>query len=265
MTRLMVVLAAATLAGACGKAGGSPAAPSAPEITAITVTGPDLVNLGRTATYSATMTGGSALCSWGGDAPQVGTMSSTGVLTGTGNGRVTIWCDAAGVRGTKLIQVVASYAGIWIGSYRITGCSETGDLQGVWCPNFPVDRVFPLSGSFTQTNVAASGSFALGAITAAPVTASVAPDGSMALAETHEGTGSFPTRSEWELHQSQDGRITGHVTIIVTATGYVGSATVQGEIFNTNRTTGSSTGALASPRGPLPLRTLDDMLRALRP
>jgi hypothetical protein len=222
------------------------------------------VNLGRTASYSAAMTGGSAACSWGDDAPQVGTISSSGVLTGVGNGKVTIWCDAAGVRGRKLIQVLASYAGWWIGSYRVTGCTETGDLQGLWCDGFSVDRVLPLSGSFTQTGTSASGAFALGQITAAPVTASIGEDGTLHLAETHDGTGVIAIRSQWELHQAQDGKITGHVTIIVTATGLVGTATVEGDIFNTNRTTGVSTSALATSRAPVSFRTIDDVLQALR-
>jgi hypothetical protein len=263
MRRLAVILAAVAFAAACGKDNGSPAAPTAPQITAITVAGPDLVNLGRTASYSAAMTGGTAACSWGDDAPQVGTISANGALTGVGNGKVTIWCDAAGVRGTKLVQVLASYAGSWIGSYRVTGCTETGDLQGLWCDGFSVDRVLPLSGSFTQTGATASGSLYLGQITAAPVTASLADDGTLHLAETHDGTGLIGIRSEWELHQTQDGKITGHVTIVISETGLVGTATVQGEIFNTNRTTALSTSTLA-PRAPLALRTIDDALRALR-
>ena len=100
-----VVVCAAAFVGACSKGGGgSPAAPS-PQVTSITVSGPDLVFLGRTGSYTAAMTGGSAGCAWGGDAPHIGTMTAGGQLSGLGNGRVTIWCDAAGARGTKLVQV----------------------------------------------------------------------------------------------------------------------------------------------------------------
>jgi hypothetical protein len=269
MRRLAVMTMVMALAAACGKDGDSPAAPETPQITAITVTGPDLVNLGRTASYSASMTGGSAACSWGDDAPQVGTIASTGVLTGVGNGKVTIWCDAAGVRGTKLVQVIATYAGSWIGSYQVTGCAELGDFQGQWCSAFPNGNVLPLSGSFTQSNTTATGSFALGQLTAGPATASVEPDGSMTFTETHDGTGSLTLRSQWNVHQVQDGKITGHVTLTFTADGLSGNATVHGEIFNTNRTSNLSASAFASrgaaPRVPIALRTLDDVLRALRP
>jgi hypothetical protein len=264
MKRLMVILVAAALAGACGKDGGSPAAPSAPQISAITVTGPDLVTLGRTASYNAAMTGGSAACSWGDDAPQVGTISSTGVLTGVGNGKVTIWCDAAGLRGTKLIQVLASYAGSWVGSYVVTGCAESGDFEGVGvCDQFQNSHVFPLSGSFTQSNTIMTGSFALGQVGAAPVTTSVSPDGSAVFTEINDGNDVIALQSQWEVHQVVDGKITGHVRLTFTAGGYVGSATVQGDIFNTNRTTGLSASARRGAGTPLRLNTIDDVLRAL--
>ncbi|HVT48104.1 MAG TPA: hypothetical protein VHD57_09980 [Vicinamibacterales bacterium] len=265
MRRLAVILMAAALAGACGKDGGSPAAPSAPQISAIAVTGSDLVNLGRTASYSAAMTGGSAACSWGDDAPQVGTISSSGVLTGVGNGKVTIWCDAAGVRGTKLIQVLATYTGSWVGSYAVTSCSESGDFQGVGvCDQFQNGHVFPLSGSFTQAGTTMTGAFALGQVGAGAVTTSVGPDGSATFTEINDGTDVISLRSQWEVHQVQDGKITGHVTLTFTAGGYAGSAVVQADIFNTNRTTGLSTSALATSRAPVTFRTIDDVLQALR-
>jgi hypothetical protein len=264
MRRLAVILAAVAFAAACGKDNGSPAAPTAPQITAITVAGPDLVNLGRTASYSAAMTGGTAACSWGDDAPQVGTISANGALTGVGNGKVTIWCDAAGVRGTKLVQVLATYTGTWVGSYAVTSCSESGDFQGAGiCDQFQNGHVFPLSGSFTQTGATMTGAFALGQVGAGAVTTSVAPDGSATFTEINDGNDVIALQSQWELHQVQDGKITGHVTLTFTAAGYAGNAVVQANIFNTNRTTALSTSTLA-PRAPLALRTIDDALRALR-
>lgn len=266
MRRLVIVAVAMAMAGACGKGGGgSPTAPEAAHVTAISVNGPDVVFLGHTGAYTAAMTGGTAACTWGGDAPQVGTISGTGVLTGTGNGKVTIWCDAAGLRGTRLVQVIATYAGSWIGSYRVTGCTETADFRGLVCGDFPNDRVLPLSGSFTQSNLAATGAFALGQLTAAPVTSTLAPDGTLTFSETHDGTGVITIRSQWQVHQVQDGKITGHVTIVFTAAGFVGSGTIDGEIFNTNRTSALSTdlaGMPIHPSGAFP--TLGDVLRGMQ-
>jgi hypothetical protein len=264
----VVVVCAAAFAGACSKGGGgSPAAPS-PQVTSITVSGPDLVFLGRTGSYTAAMTGGSAGCSWGGDAPHIGTMTAGGQLSGLGNGRVTIWCDAAGARGTKLVQVAATYGGTWIGSYRVTGCSERGDLAEVEiCADFQNNRVLPLSGSFTQSNLNATGAFALGQITAPPGSASVGADGTMTISLTHEGTGVITIRSEWRVRQDQDGRITGGVTITFTALGLVGSAVVEAEVFNTNRTSSSSSSSsslTASAAAPAPIATIEDLLRAMR-
>ena len=260
-SRMAMVVIAAVLATACGKGGGNPTAPSAAQVTSITVNGPDRVFLGRTETYSAAMAGGSATCSWGGDAPHIGTISSTGVLSGRGNGNVTIWCDAAGVRGTKLVQVVADYSGIWIGTYRVTGCQEFGELRGM-CDEFRPNRVFPLSGSFSQSNLTVTGSFDLGQITAPPVTGQVRQDGSMTLNQTHDGTGIVVLRSEWRVRQDQDGQITGHVTVTFTAHGFTGNAVVQGEIFNTNRTSRSSMRAVALPAQS---ETLEDVLRRMAP
>jgi hypothetical protein len=259
--RMAIAVVAAVLATACGKSGGNPTAPSAAQVSAITVNGPDRVFLGRTESYSASMTGGSAPCSWGGDAPHIGTISPSGVFSGRGNGNVTIWCEAAGVRGTKLVQVVADYSGIWIGTYRVTACQGFGELRDM-CDEFRPNRVLPLSGSFTQTNLAATGSFDLGQITAPPVTGQVRQDGSMTLNQTHDGTGIVVLRSEWRVRQDRDGQITGSVTITFTALGFTGNAVVQGEIFNTNRTSRSSMRALALPARS---ETLEDVLRRMAP
>ncbi len=260
MRRVVIVAVALAVAAACNKSSGkSPVAPT-PQVTSIAVNGPDRVFLGRTGAYSATMTGGSEACSWGGDAPAIGSISPAGVLTGLGNGSITIWCDAAGLRGTKLVQVIANYAGGWIGTYRIVGCSASGDFASQrFCDEFPNDRVLPLSGAFTQSGVTVTGSFSLGQITAAPATTIVTPDGAMTLNLVHEGTGAVGIRSEWRVRQDQDGKMTGHVASTWTIGGFVGSGIIHGELFNTNRASAAASGL----QTPQTFRTFDDVIRGM--
>jgi hypothetical protein len=255
---------------ACGGTGDtrSPAAPT-PTITGITVSGPSMVFIGATESYtaSATLSNGSTevpACAWGGDAPTVATVEpSTGRVTGTGSGEVTIWCDARGVRGTKRVRVLPNYQGTWLGSYAVDACEQSGDFALVgFCANFPRDRVFPLSGMLTQQNDTVTGAFHLGQVQGQQASGPVALDGTLRLTIVHVGTGSFTLTSDWAVNSTRPGQLSGSMVQLWRDAALSGTARVATRVFNTNRQAAGLGNPGPSGFGAAP-RTLRELLGRL--
>ena len=122
-------LVALTLIAGCSGSTATPTAPSTPAITLLAVTGQDLLLIGQTETFTATGdTGAPIAVRWGSDAPSVAAVDSTGRVTAVGTGTATIFADANGIRGTKLIRTLPNFGGEWSVSYRATGCESSGDF-----------------------------------------------------------------------------------------------------------------------------------------
>ena len=140
---------------ACGDDG----PPTAPGPTGINVTGSDLVLVGNSETFvAAGNTGGLTAPRWGSDAPTVATVDAgTGLVTAVGRGLATIFVDANGLRGTRLIRVVPNFGGDWSGSYTMIECQSTADPT--FCSWNPPGATNPLSMSFTQSRDIVLGSF----------------------------------------------------------------------------------------------------------
>ncbi len=94
----------------CGSSPAAPTPTTTPGVTSITVTGEDLLLVGKSQAFGATAnTGAPVAVRWGSDAPGVASVSPAGIVTALGTGTATIFADANGVRGTKLVRTVPDF------------------------------------------------------------------------------------------------------------------------------------------------------------
>lgn len=220
--------------------------------------------IGQTVAFTASATmsnGGTQTVSgtWGTDAPPVATASGNGDIRFVGSGDVTVFVDYAGMRGTKRVRGLPNYQGTWVGSYAITGCSQSGAFAAIrFCADFPNDRVLPLSFVLTQTNDAVTGTMSLGTLRSNQATGPIATDGTLALPATYQD-GTFTLNESWTLQSREAGKITGGVLAVWRVSGYSGEGRIRGELFNVNRT--SSIAAPAPAAAPTP-RTLRELIDA---
>jgi hypothetical protein len=139
-------LAALALVAGCT---GQPAPPTAPgpvTFTSLTITGDDLLLIGKRAVFAAvTETGAPAVAQWKSDAPNVASMdAATGTLTAIGTGTATISAEGSGGRGTKSVRVLPDFGGRWVANYRVTRCEATGDFLRFDVCNVGVSDYFEL-------------------------------------------------------------------------------------------------------------------------
>jgi hypothetical protein len=261
-----VLFTSVVAAGGCGGSD-SPSAPS-PTVQSITVTSSsDLLHVGATETFtaSATLSDGSTHAVtggvWGGDAPFVASVEAgTGRVTGVGSGMVTIFVDAEGRRGTKLVRGLPNYQGTWSGSYYVTGCSQTGAfaLADICRDTFSVNRVLPISMINTQSRDAVNGQFALGTI-AGSGTGPIQTNGELTFAGTAR-SGDLSLDTAWSMQSAQAGRITGSGSFIVRFAGLSGEARVNVTVRDLNRTSNLQVDTATPGR---PVRSLADLAAAL--
>jgi hypothetical protein len=242
MKKVLIFVLLAAVWGCGGK--DSPTAPSTPPApTNITINGPDTVTLGATATYTAS----SSTCSWNTTEGYIATVAA-GVVSGNQSGQTTLYCEQQGVRGSKTIRVLPNYQGNWIGSYAVTGCSQTGSFSSInFCSNYPTDRVFPTSARLTQSGTSVSGTFDLGQITGQQTSASINTDGSVSLLINHNASGGFTITSSWNINMSKSGQISGSNSSHWIYAGLGGEGRIDGRVFNVNKGSGLTTSS-AAPR-----------------
>jgi hypothetical protein len=234
----------AALGAGCGKGNngqfnGTPTGPSSTAITSISVSssGPTLL-VGNTETFTATATLANGTTQplsggvWGLDAPTIASVQgSTGVVKGLASGAVTVFVDAQGVRGTKLINVVPNYQGQWSGTYTVNDCTDTEDFHtGGLCAIFAPGLQGPASFLLAQSGKNVTGIATLGSVNSSNFSVSINGDGSLTfsvdsvLETTTVGetwsinvltaghmTGTL--RQEWS-----DSSIAGHATVNATIT-----------------------------------------------
>lgn len=183
-----------------------PAAPTAPRLTSITVTGSDLLLVGNSETFiAAGNTGVLAAPRWGSDAPTVATVNAdTGQVTVVGIGTATIFVDANGLRGTKLIRALPNFAGGWSGRYGVIDCKSTA--RPSFCSERSAKDTYTLSMSFTQNRDPVSGSFDFDA--AYGVSGTVSPDGILSLTAS-PGYTLFGHLDKFRFESAQPGQLTG--------------------------------------------------------
>ena len=217
---LVWVLAAAFGVSACGHHGGSMTPTPTATSIAVHSIGPT-VFLGANETFTATMTfsdGSTAAVTagtWSTDAPTIATVDATGKVTGRASGLVTVIVDASGVRGTKAIRVLPTYAGGWNGRYGLNNCSGLGPGTLVQtCEDLDDfgSGFRPASFTFTQTGDAVTGTTVLGFLTST-MTGTVAADGSLTFTATAI-VGTKHYAETWHLTSTTDGALSGSVTVV---------------------------------------------------
>lgn len=199
---------------ACGDDG--PSSPTAPSPTSITVTGSDLLLVGNSDVFTAAgNTGALSLTAprWGSDAPTVATVDvGTGRVTAVGTGTATIFVDANGIRGTKLISTLPNFRGEWNGRYELVDCQRNAKPSVCsWTEDTSNLRIF-----LTQNrDIVSSGSFEFGSTeddesARHGVSGTVSPEGTLSLTGIPQPlTPSWPKLQNVRFESTQPGQLTG--------------------------------------------------------
>ncbi|MFI5178312.1 MAG: hypothetical protein ACHQO8_07105 [Vicinamibacterales bacterium] len=222
--RLAVCVIGAIIAGAgCGSSGGGTTLPPAPSGTVVSIQvnsqGPTIF-LGAPETFTAIATyssGGTQAITgglWGTDNPAIAIADATGKVIPQGNGNVTVFVDFQGVRGTKAMRVLPSYAGTWLGNYTVASCTQTGGFADQnLCAQLSPGQVAGFFFQFAQVADTLSGYTGLGQlpIGSTTFTASVALDGSVSFT-TQLFVSTLEIDMAWSLTSVVAGVINGTVT-----------------------------------------------------
>ena len=233
---------------------GGPSDPSdlpGPDIVHITIMGPERVNTGTSATYTATVTRGDGseepgAPAWSSSNLAVATIDSAGGLTSFSHGTTTITARQQTVSQTKLVFVTNRYIGTWEGTYRINVCTQSGAFTTArWCQRLGgVGAVLPATlvvqqggqGNRQARGLLTLGSFGVNLNDMGAVT----DDGRLTLAGSSNATAngvSFTiTVTGWDT--ALDGRtvMVGRWTQDLAATSGTGAAHMENEIVTMNRT-----------------------------
>jgi hypothetical protein len=250
-----------------GGNGGCSANPAGPGCVSLATISPntDLVYIGQRVTFSATPATG---VTWGGDAPSVATVdASTGVVTGVGTGKVTIWAQNSAGRTTRLLSVIPSYNGQWTGSYSVNGCQASGDFTAIdFCGMFYAGEILNVGFDLSQTRDQVTGSFSLGDLVGTLSSSAVnGTDGSLPL------TGTF-TNSDGLTVQVQNLRATspspgtmkGAFDQVWGVAGASGTGRLICDIRDVTRTSGAPTLRSLLPDPRTPALTLEQAIKAVR-
>lgn len=267
--RYVCAVAALAVAVGCGGGGGSNTAP-APVVTAPTIsTSNTMIYVGQNVTFSATGTG---TIRWGGDTPGVATVdATTGRVSGVGIGQVTIWAENDGGRTTRLLRGLPSFAGIWRGSYVVTGCQENGIFQELgFCTTSALGpgAVAPIALNITQTeDRITSAAIALGSIIGTLTNPTVNEAGQVQMNGTMNEIPDNMTRVAIEgmrLESPSPGVITGQYEQVWTVAGFSGNGRLTARIDSLTRESGGPSLMFRAP-APLPPgpSTLEDFVRLI--
>jgi len=248
-----------------GGSGGGPA--PTPTVTNIVINGPEGPYLVRESyTFSATVTLSNgqtqaASGTWGGDAPTVGTMAN-GVFAGVGPGEVTIWIDVTqGGRATKRLRVYPSYNAAWVGSYRVTSCTDSGEIrsQARFCrDNFARGDILPLGLSMSQNGLSVTTTVYLGQLEFNPATSTMAEDGRLQVNARYDDEG-LMIDAVLQLFQPQATSVGGTINHTWTVQGATGSGRLAGDLVDVVRQAGAGAAPMVAPR-----RSFEEMLEAIK-
>ena len=259
MKRILLV-ATLSLAWGCGGDSG----PTGPDRVPPTITTANtMVYIGQTLQFQAT---GGGTIRWGGDAPGVATIDqTTGLVTGVGNGRVTIWAENEGGRTTRLLRGLPSFAGSWVGNYTIQNCqSSVVFAQLNFCgTTFSIGQSAPMNLiNVVQTDDRiTSAGVALGSIVGTLTTGSVGEDGQVRLTGALDPIPNNSIRVSLEnirLESPSTGVIRGDYEQVWSSVDFSGTARVFARIENLTRQSG---GPVLTLRAPAEARTLTDFLQ----
>jgi hypothetical protein len=227
----------------CG--GDNPAAtptPVAPTASRLTVSGGTNVYIGQTLqlTSSLTLSDGTTqtpTCTWAGDNPSVATIdASSGLVSGQGSGEESVWCDASGLRGAKLLRGLPNYGGTWSGDYTVTSCTQTGDVAlANFCGSYTPGSTAPYRWDLAQVGDLVSGTFTLGALQFTTITASVPLGGNITFTSRNVSDASTLTVT-WQANIPRPNTLVASLAETLTSAGLSGQAVVSGTVTTMTRT-----------------------------
>ena len=173
---------------ACGGDGGSPSGPSTTPSVSVTFPAGGTIFIGNAVQFAAqeTLSNGTTRdatndATWGSDAPNVATVSSTGLVTAVAAGQATISADV-NPRGTMLIRVFPNFGGSWAGNEVFASCEASGEFEGLCdVPGFGVGAVFPHNSMFTQNEASVDATIFTGDGTTATMTGNITVGGELQL------------------------------------------------------------------------------------
>jgi hypothetical protein len=153
---------------------------------------------------------------------------------------------------------VPNYAGNWSGSYRITSCTESGEIAAAQVCSLATGTqpfTMALAQSGTSAGSTLTGSFTLETIPFSIVPATIAQSGAVTFTGTSTDSG-ITVKVTWSLTSP----LVGAINQIWTASGVSGQVAIGGSISNAVK----STDAIRTPVSPLTMpRTLDELKRAI--
>ncbi len=266
------VCVCSALASACGSSSslGSQLTPSGVTVSSLAIfVNPPSVGGGAQATATATFSNGSTspvASGFGTDTPSVATAATGGAITGVSVGDVTIFVDYQGMRASKKVRVLPSYAGAYLGTYTIGSCVATGgfvstDPAANFCTEFTTGRVLQMALQNTQSAdlTTVTGLFRLGSLQGSG-NGTISSVGALAYAGAVVGSTTRMDFRNFSATSPAPGRIAGSFDQVWTDSANTGSAIVT--CTNMDMTRQSS--ALATAAAPLAVRAWDPVSVASR-
>lgn len=271
----------------CGTSS-APASPTSPVTsTAVTSTSATVtstrsqVPVGATETMAAQVSFSSGTTStnptgtWSTDAPLVATVGTDGVVTTVSPGDVNVtFTDANGAKGSKRLTVIGDFNGYWMGTYQISGCSQSSDFSAAgFCHTFAANLSGPFTMTTTQSGSTVNASWTLGSMLftlpvfgttamAAPVTGAFA---NTFVFTSQRGDYDVATSTNWQLTQTGVDRFAGTLQITFTRGDLAGSGTFTARVPGLTRGTPPPTTVVFTTTFGTPQRpTFADLRTALQ-
>ena len=246
-----LLVAACLLTVTCAGDGGSPTAPSPGRSSSVSVTYPadhGTIYIGDEVQLQATVSSGSGAQAatnavWESDAPDVATISSSGLVTGVSAGEATITAVVpSGGRGSLRIRVFPEFHGHWEGDLNVTDMTVPPDWRALGeeaCNGLPdCASWIPLQADFMQDGATVTGSLT-STFTTPPNyewtvrTGTVSVDGTLSVT-TDETTLRSPEHMvrarlrSWESRADTPGVMTGTAAVQYSSDTLSGNPVVEG-------------------------------------
>jgi hypothetical protein len=268
MRSLALFCCALAIVTACGSKSPTTPTPAPQQVTALTIgASTDQIVLGFSETFTVTSNLGAVTSAvWGSDAPSVASVdAATGRVTGNLSGLATVYVDAFGLRAVKTVRVLPNYAGVWLGTYRVPTCVQTGEWRTLvaLCDDVSPTQDLQLAFRFTQSreNVSVT-NFALGGAEGAGGGAAIGIDGTLGLTGVrYVESGVTVAFENVNFQSTQAGRITGTFELLWTSAELSGSARFLAQVASMVRI--GSVQAPASIRPAAGRRSVREIIQAM--
>jgi hypothetical protein len=246
-------------------------APTSSQISSIIVTSlRTKFFVGSTETFTATATMSDGRTeritsgAWSSSNQSVATVDSSGLVIIIGMGSADIIMTYSGKTGSKSIFGLADYQGTWTGTYRIDGCTSSGDfLAAGICDTF-IGSEYPIDLILIQDINVVQGTVFLGSLsTTMSAFLELETDGKLTL-EGQITSNPFLISVVTAFQSIVPGEITGTMSQTYTATGWTGSGQLMCSIVSLTRSSTTAGESALAGRPPVKVGTLPGLVNALR-